>query len=72
MQNSRSDLTPINLLAEKLLIHPRMLLAFLAARAHSSIPKDFLLPRILLVLFIVNYDYFCNSLKHIFGAIFLK
>lgn len=49
-QNSRCDLPPINLMAEQLLRHLRMLLAFLAARAHSSAPKDFLLPRILSVL----------------------
>lgn len=36
----------------------------LGARAHSSVPKDFLIPRILSLLFIANYDYFCNSLKH--------
>lgn len=66
MQKSRCDLPPINLLAEQLLIHLRMLLVFLAARAHSSVHKDFLLPRTLLVLFIVNDVYFCNSLKHTF------
>lgn len=66
MQKPRCNLPPINLLPEQLLIHLRMLLVFLAARAHSSVCKDFLHPRTLSVLFIANYGYFCNSLKHTF------